>query len=100
MRVVVAYFYDANQDPRWVIGSSDNALVGRVEMLSVSGFCPDCQFVETTVSAGGVIELEFSRQARQFELDMNADYPAVANSQWTRQATFVPLTDVPVNLDM
>ncbi|MEM9532703.1 MAG: hypothetical protein AAGA23_17425 [Pseudomonadota bacterium] len=99
VRVVVAYFYDANNQPRWVIGQADNAATTTISMLSVNGFCPDCAFVDTTTRSGGTLTVGFEEVERRGNLVLSVDYPAVSNSLFEREADVIPLTDVPVNLD-
>ncbi|MEM7708202.1 MAG: hypothetical protein AAF358_21795 [Pseudomonadota bacterium] len=99
VRVVVAYFYDANNEPRWTIGQASNDLVGDTDMLSFTGFCPDCELVETRSEAGGSLTLSFAELERQTELTLSVAYPGLAGSSFEREAVLVPLTDVPLNLE-
>ncbi|MDJ0657320.1 MAG: hypothetical protein QNJ40_24375 [Xanthomonadales bacterium] len=99
VRVVVAYFYDANNQPRWTIGQSTNSQTGAVDMLSVNGFCPDCQFVPTSTAAGGALTLSFEEFERKTGLEMAVDYPDVADSLFERNAEMVPLSDKPVDFE-
>ena len=99
VRVVVAYFYDANNQPRWTIGQSANGQSDSVDMLSVNGFCPDCQFVQTTTAPGGTLTLSFEEFERKTGLEMAVDYPDLADSVFERAADLVPLSDTPINLE-
>ncbi len=99
-RVAVVYFYDADNEPRWALGQSDNAPAGVVEMLSFEGFCPDCARVDPTILDGGSIELEFE-SLRAARFSSAVDYPGLAGSGWPRaDVAIVPLSDPAVDFSV
>jgi DNA-binding beta-propeller fold protein YncE len=95
-RVVVAYFYDDANQPRWAIGQGDNQPNRSTEMLSFTGFCPDCDFQTTNSVAGGSVSLDFA-DLRHATTDLELPYPGMAGGRWLRVATIQPLSN-PANL--
>jgi DNA-binding beta-propeller fold protein YncE len=95
-RVLVAYFYDAANQPRWALGQSDNEPNGVTAMNSFIGFCPDCELSTPLAGDGGQVEIGFE-QLRSANLDLSVQYPGLSNSQWRRDTRIQPLSD-PVNL--
>jgi len=96
-RVSVFYFYDANNTPRWVLGSGSNMIAGAMDMLSFAGFCPDCEFRSTTNEPGGTLGFQFAN-LRQATVSASVNYPGLAQSTWAREAAIIPLSNPPVNL--
>ncbi|MDJ0653792.1 MAG: WD40 repeat domain-containing protein [Xanthomonadales bacterium] len=92
VRVGVMYFYDSDNEPRWVLGQSDNSVSGGMDMLSFSGFCPDCDLVQTGSADGGSVDLNFS-SLRNAALESAVSYPGVANSSWLRTVDIEALSD-------
>lgn len=93
VRVSVLYFYDAENQPRWVLGQSDNGVSGSTDMLSFVGFCPDCERVEPANQPAGQLSLEFTG-LRGALFGSTAFYPDLPNSSWDRNDTaIVPLND-------
>ena len=95
-RVSLVFFYDANDQPRWVLGSGNNASGTEFEMLSFSGFCPWCETVETATVNGGTINLEFNGN-RLADVEMAVDYPGVPGSLFEKNVAVVPLSNEDVN---
>ncbi len=95
-RVSLVFFYDANDQPRWVLGSGNNASGTEFEMLSFSGFCPWCEAVETATVNGGTINLEFNGN-RLADVEMAVDYPGVPGSLFEKNVAVVPLSNEDVN---
>jgi len=90
-RAVVVFFYDAAGFARWALGSGDNGIESVVELLSFSGFCPGCDWVEpTTVPAGG-IQFAFTAQTAGL-VNLSADFPGLADSLWVREVPMTRLT--------
>lgn len=89
---VVVYFYDEQQQPRWVLGAGANAASQNVAMRSFRGFCPDCAVVPATSVPSGEVALAFTG-ARNATLSVDvrhADQPA---SRWQRGPVgIVPLS--------
>jgi len=95
-RVSLVFFYDANDQPRWVLGSGNNATGTEFEMLSFSGFCPWCETVATATVNGGTIKLEFNGN-RLADVEMAVDYPGVPGSLFEKNVAIVPLSNEDVN---
>ncbi len=92
-RVAVLYFYDADNQPRWVLGQSDNADQGDVTMMSFSGFCPDCDYVSPTFVEAGTLAFDFD-SLRQATFSSTASYPTLSGSDWSRNdIQIIPLSD-------
>lgn len=92
VRVAVLYFYDANNQPRWLLGQSDNGISGPLDLRSFTGFCPGCDYVQPSSVEAGSLEFAFSSLV-QSSLTSNANYPELANSTWLRQNTpIIPLS--------
>ncbi|MEM9533913.1 MAG: hypothetical protein AAGA23_23560 [Pseudomonadota bacterium] len=97
VRVAVLYFYDANNQPRWALGQSDNSASGSVSMMSFEGFCPDCERIDPTSIGAGALNLRFSG-LREATLTSTTGYPQVPGSVWDRRNTaIVPLSDPYLN---
>lgn len=97
-RVAIFYFYDAQNEPRWVLGNGPNAVMASIEMKSFAGFCPDCEHEATTNQAAGTLGFDFAG-LREAALTANVNYPALADSTWERETQIVPLSNEPINLD-
>jgi YVTN family beta-propeller protein len=90
---VVVYFYDADQQPRWVLGAGSNTSAQNIPMLSFRGFCPDCTAVPTTSVPGGDVALNFSG-TRSASLSVNLRHANQAASSWQRgPVAIVPLSN-------
>jgi hypothetical protein len=87
----VVFFYDANNDPRWVLGSGSNTSGTEHQMLSFTGFCPWCEYFEPTTVPGGTVTFNFE-DSRSANLVMDVDYPAVSNSNFVRNTPVIPIT--------
>ncbi len=93
VRVSVLYFYDADRQPRWVLGQSDNGRAGTTAMLSFSGFCPDCDRVEPQSTSAGDLMLSFEG-LRSATFSSAARFPGLAGSSWDRSnVVIIPLSD-------
>ncbi|MDZ4813288.1 MAG: hypothetical protein SGI99_11840 [Pseudomonadota bacterium] len=90
---VVVYFYDANQQPRWVLGAGSSTSQQAIAMRSFRGFCPDCTAIPTTSVASGEVALGFTG-ARAASLSLNVRHADQPGSQWQRgPINIVPLSD-------
>lgn len=50
------YYYDAEGNPRWVLGSNANAGPGNsIDVMSFTGFCPTCETIDVTSAPAGSI---------------------------------------------
>ncbi len=96
---VVVYFYDSNNQPRWVLGSAANSTSLRADMRSFRGFCPDCPAVATSSTAAGSVALDFS-SGRNGLLTIDVSHADGANTRWQRGPVgFVPLSDAEPHFD-
>jgi hypothetical protein len=89
------YFYDGNQQPRWVLGQGSNAAAERMTMLNYRGFCPDCAATAPTTSAGGSIDFAFNgARAGSASTDVfSASQPA---ARWQRGPVAIEPLSIPV----
>jgi hypothetical protein len=93
VRVAIVYFYDAANQPRWILGQADNRALARLPMNNYRGFCPDCAFAPVSTTPGGFIDLEFldARRAR-IATDIHAAGEPAA--PWQRSTMdLAPLSD-------
>jgi hypothetical protein len=96
---VAIYYYDDAGNLRWALGTGDAGDVVEVELLSYTGFCPNCDAAEMpvqNVQAGrGVIHFLTPDRAR---VDTDITYPGPIGGQWQRvRADFVPINDLVAN---
>ena len=83
-RSAVVYFYDADNQPSWVIISQDNILSGSGKALSTTGPCPWCEYTAASVFDGGSLSLEFISQLKiNSNIDVYLKIPGV--DPWRRQ---------------
>jgi hypothetical protein len=80
-QVVVIYYYDEDGNPRWSIGNGFNSQTSQVDMLSVIGFCPDCDHVAITSESIGSVNLQFNSN-RQINFSTDIRYPENQNESW------------------
>jgi len=92
-RTALVFFYDADNQPRWVLGAGDNASGSTYSMLSFNGFCPWCEAVETSTEAAGTLKIDFTNDAG--DLDMDIFYPAIAGSDWPKNTLITKPTITP-----
>ncbi len=96
LRTALVYFYDAQGEPRWVLGQGSNVPVESLVMRSFRGFCPDCARVEPVVADAGVLRMAFEGGRKlTADVDIHLGQPGV--SAWRRSAVrAVPITDLPL----
>lgn len=90
------YYYDAQGNVRWALGTANAADAAEYQMFSYTGFCPDCDASQMPVSSSpaGTLLAHFHTPERA-RLDMQLTYPGAAGGQWNKQqARFVPLNDL------
>ncbi|MCI1730155.1 MAG: M14 family metallopeptidase [Chiayiivirga sp.] len=93
--VLGLYYYDAQGAVRWALGSANAADAAEFQMLSYTGFCPDCDAAQMPVSSrpAGSVLAHFHTPERA-RLDTQLTYPGAAGGQWIKQtARIVPLND-------
>jgi len=89
------YYYDAAGTLRWMLGTGDAADVVDIEMLSFTGFCPDCDAaaMPSVPTPAGNLRVHFLTP-RRARVDSDVTYPGAAGGQWQRSnADFVPIND-------
>jgi DNA-binding beta-propeller fold protein YncE len=92
-QVAVVYYYDENGLPRWSLGSTSNSDQTSIEMLSFTGFCPDCEYQLTQNTSIGSLDLIFI-QNRMIQVSTQLDYPENLQSVWqANNVNFTPLSD-------
>jgi YVTN family beta-propeller protein len=97
----VLYFYDANNQPRWVVGQSalaDSASETQVlAMQSTRGGCPDCPAQTIVYRPGGELRFQFNgARAATIRTDVfDADSPS---ARWQRGPSVIePLSTPALN---
>lgn len=93
-RVAVTYFYDAQGQPRWVLGTDTNTTAGQLAFDAFSGFCPDCEATTPVATAAGAVDWRFA-SSRAAEIDLNVNYPGLADSQWQREGVSITPLSLP-----
>jgi hypothetical protein len=92
----VIYYYDAAGALRWALGSGDAADAVEIDLLSYTGFCPDCDAAAMPVAhqPAGRVLLHFITPQRA-RVDTELHYPGPAGGLWRRERVeFVPLNDL------
>jgi hypothetical protein len=79
----VAFFHDAQGEPRWAIGARDIS-DPVTNMDTVQGYCLDCSKTGTSVQAAGSVDLAFAEQARVGTVDIEVSWPPGTAQRWTR----------------
>lgn len=89
------YYYDAQGNVRWALGTGNGADAQELQMLSYSGFCPDCDASQMPVTSrpAGTVLVHFHTPERA-RLDTQLTYSGVQGGQWIKRgARIVPLND-------
>ena len=95
IRVGVLYYYDAENQPRWSLGQSDNARSSVMQMLSFEGFCPDCDAFTPTNQSSGMLDFDLDN-LREGLVTTSVTYPD--GGTWEREnRTIIPLNDPPAD---
>ena len=90
------YFYDANQQPRWLVGS--NIAVGTQTELALSairGYCRSCPSVPLQSVPAGTLRLSLVTPlagTSHNRIESVVRYPFGAGGQWNRNAVLSPLS--------
>ncbi len=89
------YFYDAANQPRWVLGVGSNQNEINLDMQSFRGSCPDCAFAAPQVADGGTVQLTFAG-GRVGTVQTHAIHSAASTAPWRRgPVAIAPLSDPP-----
>ncbi|MGQ0799846.1 MAG: M14 family zinc carboxypeptidase [Pseudomarimonas sp.] len=89
------YYYDASGVLRWALGTGGGESAQQIDMVSYTGFCPDCDAATMPVQAqpAGDLLVHFL-SPRRARVDTNLLYPGANGGSWIRsRADFVPLND-------
>ena len=89
------YYYDASGALRWALGTGGGESADVIDMISFTGFCPDCSNLGMPFRAqeAGRVLYHFLTP-RRARLDIDLTYPGAAGGRWLREeANFVPLND-------
>jgi hypothetical protein len=82
-RVVLTYFYNQQNQPRWVMIQQENSLSSTGDAFSLTGPCPWCDFVPASLSDGGSMTLDFS-SLEQASTDFKVYLGSEDNGLWER----------------
>lgn len=80
----VMYFYDAEQQPRWVFGQGGLEDQVSLSMIANRGACPQCAYSAPTNSAAGNLQLRFSG-TRALNVSTDVFSNATPNARWQRE---------------
>jgi hypothetical protein len=93
--VTVAYFYDAEGQPRWALGNRqiDEPVT---EVLAFDGYCLSCDTRAPSSKPAGSVTLNFDSDGRSGTVDLDVAWPPGADQRWSRpEAGIIPLSDPP-----
>jgi YVTN family beta-propeller protein len=79
----VMYFYDGNQQPRWVVGQGAVSDTPQLPMLALRGACPQCAYTAPTNTPAGTVQLSFDG-TRKATVQTDVASNATPNSRWVR----------------
>lgn len=89
------YFYDAGNQPRWVLGVGSNASTVELAMQGYRGACPHCPWAPPTLAPAGTLRFAFAG-GRAGSVETDAFHPAAATAPWRRgPVAIIPLSDPP-----
>ena len=96
--MVVLYYYDAEQQPRWALGSASGVDFGSeisVEMLQFSGFCLNCAPGAVEPTAVGTVRLTLAAPSLSLDagnvVDVDVEFSGAPGGSWQK-------TDAPIQL--
>ncbi len=102
--VVVLYYYDADQQPRWALGSVSNVDSGNevtVEMLQFSGFCLNCPPSEPESTPVGSVRLTLVEPSNALHAgntaSVNVDFLGAPGGTWLRADEAIQLLSDPIH---
>ena len=100
--MVVLYYYDADQQPRWALGSASHVdLKGEieVEMLQFSGFCLNCEPVDPEATPVGTVRLRLTTPvtapAAGNAVDVDVTFAGAPGGAWLRSNSNIQLLSDP-----
>ncbi len=80
-QVAVVYYYDEIGNPRWAIGNGSNSNASMIEMLSVTGFCPGCDYQAPVNENIGSVSIEYA-ESDISNFSVILDYPQNNSDLW------------------
>lgn len=87
----IAYLYDAEGEPRWLLSKRIGELPETLELQMFEGSCPACAYAgEPTPTAAGSLKREFDGPISG-QLTLDATFPAPLSGEWRR-------TEVPIRM--
>lgn len=91
LRIAVAHVYDGQGEPVWAIGVSENALQNSVAMSRLSGPCPHCEFMPTSMQPAGTATFNFDGlRSGQLDISVTSEDDAI----WQQNGALIrPLSD-------
>lgn len=91
-QIAVLYYYDEDGQSRWALGSGENTQQSTIQLKSYLGFCPDCEFVNTTNQISGSVDLLFNN-AREISVSVNNQFPNDSDSWVISNTVLSALSD-------
>jgi len=89
------YFYDAANQPRWVLGVGSNQANAELAMQSYRGACPHCAFAAPVLAPAGTVNLTFAG-GRVGTVRTDVFHTTSSPAHWRRGPVAIsPLSDPP-----
>ena len=96
LEFTVIYYYDAAGNPRWALGTSDSAGGDNtIDVLSYSGFCPTCEWVQISGEAAGSISHTITSPTEGL-ISTSVSYPGEEGGNWDRTGVEISSLSDPV----
>ena len=93
--IVILYYYDAQGNPRWLIGTQSGFVVGEeitVAMDMVKGYSRQAEVQDLQLFAAGTMSFTLNQASNNLlsagTMSVDVDYPGAEGGQWQR-------TDIP-----
>ncbi len=98
--IAIVYYYDAQGQPRWVLGSKSGFAIDQeitIDMAQFQGFARDAQALDTTNTPAGTLTLKLNNDSplASGELSIDINYQGNEGGNWQRsQLAIKPLTNI------
>ncbi|HET9485043.1 MAG TPA: hypothetical protein VFO79_13875, partial [Xanthomonadales bacterium] len=79
---MTAYVYDADGNPRWLLGGSSTPGTGTVSLTQFLGFCPTCAFTPIQANAAGTLSRTYA-SATAATAALAIPFSAPARGSWS-----------------
>ena len=86
-RIAIVYYYDADGQPRWALGGSENG--GSIELDSFYGYCRRCVATERLIETAGTLDLDWDNAGASLMLS----YPQAPFGDFDRDFVLHRLSD-------